>query len=89
MKKTTIALLSTALIAGLSAQAAATPSDDNTTVDTLAETSKYDVENWQVTQPPFKLNEVAISTNETTWSSLDVSPNGKFMIFDMLVFQKI
>ncbi len=84
MKKTTIALLSTALIAGLSAQTAATPSDDNTTVDTLAETSKYDVENWQVTQPPFKLNEVAISTNETTWSSLDVSPNGKFMIFDML-----
>ena len=84
MIKTTIALLSTALIAGLSAQAAATPSDDNTTVDTLAETSKYDVENWQVTQPPFKLNEVAISTNETTWSSLDVSPNGKFMIFDML-----
>ena len=84
MIKTTIALLSTALIAGLSAQTAATPSDDNTTVDTLAETSKYDVENWQVTQPPFKLNEVAISTNETTWSSLDVSPNGKFMIFDML-----
>ena len=84
MKKTTIALLSTALIAGLSAQTAATPSDDNTTVDTLAETSKYDVENWQVTQPPFKLKEVAISTNETTWSSLDVSPNGKFMIFDML-----
>ena len=84
MIKTTIALLSTALIAGLSAQAAATPSDDNTTVDTLAETSKYDVENWQVPQPPFKLNEVAISTNETTWSSLDVSPNGKFMIFDML-----
>lgn len=84
MIKTTIALLSTALIAGLSAQTAATPFDDNTTVDTLAETSKYDVENWQVTQPPFKLNEVAISTNETTWSSLDVSPNGKFMIFDML-----
>ena len=84
MIKTTIALLSTALIAGLSAQTAATPSDDNTTVDTLAETSKYDIENWQVTQPPFKLNEVAISTNETTWSSLDVSPNGKFMIFDML-----
>ncbi len=84
MIKTTIALLSTALIAGLSAQAATTPSDDNTTVDTLAETSKYDVENWQVTQPPFKLNEVAISTNETTWSSLDVSHNGKFMIFDML-----
>ena len=84
MIKTTIALLSTALIAGLSAQTAATPSDDNTTVDTLAETSKYDVENWQVTQPPFKLKEVAISTNETTWSSLDVSPNGKFMIFDML-----
>lgn len=54
------------------------------TQNTLAESSEYDVENWQVTQPPFKLNEVAISTDETTWSSLDVSPNGKFMIFDML-----
>ena len=28
--------------------------------------------------------ESGIKTNETTWSSLDVAPNGEFMVFDML-----
>ncbi|MEW9798830.1 amidohydrolase family protein [Alteromonas sp. CYL-A6] len=44
----------------------------------------YDTENWDVLNPPFELNEVTINTNETTWSSLDVSPDGKYMVFDML-----
>ncbi|WDT85676.1 amidohydrolase family protein [Alteromonas sp. 009811495] len=39
---------------------------------------------WDVTNPPYKLNEVTINTNETTWSSLDVAPSGDFMVFDML-----
>lgn len=39
---------------------------------------------WDVTDPPFDLNEVTISTNQTTWSSLSVSPDGKYMVFDML-----
>ncbi|GEA07141.1 hypothetical protein KUL42_19020 [Alteromonas sp. KUL42] len=46
--------------------------------------TSYDVENWDVNNPPYKLNEVAIKTTETTWSSLDIAPNGKFMVFDML-----
>lgn len=54
---------------------------------TLAQQSNthgYDVENWDVLNPPFSLSEVKINTDETTWSSLDVSPSGKEMVFDML-----
>lgn len=39
---------------------------------------------WDVLNPPFELHEVNIDTDETTWSSLDVSPNGKQFVFDML-----
>lgn len=49
-----------------------------------ATTPSYDVENWDVLTPPFSLSEVKINTDETTWSSLDVSPSGEFMVFDML-----
>ncbi|QJR81473.1 amidohydrolase family protein [Alteromonas pelagimontana] len=46
--------------------------------------AKPDTEKWDVLNPPFDLNEVKIKTNETTWSSLDISPDGKYMVFDML-----
>ncbi|WP_412971965.1 amidohydrolase family protein [Glaciecola sp. MF2-115] len=39
---------------------------------------------WDVLNPPMPLSSIEISTNETTWSSLDVSPNGKQFVFDML-----
>jgi len=39
---------------------------------------------WNVLKPPFKLNNVSIDTNETTWSSLDITPDGKKFVFDML-----
>jgi Tol biopolymer transport system component/imidazolonepropionase-like amidohydrolase len=39
---------------------------------------------WDVTAPPFNLNKVTINTDETTWSSLDIGPNGDYMVFDML-----
>ena len=39
---------------------------------------------WDITQPPFPLSTVSINTNETTWSNLDVAPDGKSMVFDML-----
>ncbi|RDV24176.1 amidohydrolase [Alteromonas aestuariivivens] len=47
-------------------------------------TSGYDTENWDVLNPPFELNAVTIRTEQTTWSSLDISPDGKTMVFDML-----
>ncbi len=39
---------------------------------------------WDVLNPPFPLNKLAISTNQITWSSLDVTPDGKRFVFDML-----
>ena len=39
---------------------------------------------WDVLNPPYKLNSVSIDTDETTWSSLDITPDGKSIVFDML-----
>ncbi len=39
---------------------------------------------WNVLNPPYKLSTVSIDTEETTWSSLDITPDGKKMVFDML-----
>ena len=39
---------------------------------------------WDVLNPPFDLHEISIDTDETTWSSLDVSPSGEQLVFDML-----
>lgn len=41
-------------------------------------------EEWDVLNPPFSLNEVTINTEQTTWSSLSISPDGSYMVFDML-----
>lgn len=57
----------------------ATPPPPN---DIVKQTKNKD--DWNVLVPPFQLNEITIETDETTWSSLDISPNGKFMVFDML-----
>jgi hypothetical protein len=79
MKKLSLSLIASAMLAsGIAPTLAEEASAQN------KEEKGYDVENWDVNNPPYALNEVAISTNETTWSSLDVAPNGKFMVFDML-----
>ncbi len=39
---------------------------------------------WDVLNPPFKLSSVSIDTDETTWASLAVTPDGKKFVFDML-----
>lgn len=39
---------------------------------------------WDVLNPPLELSTIDIETNETTWSSLDISPDGKQFVFDML-----
>lgn len=50
------------------------------------ETSESEEENkaWDVLNPPFPLKDIAINTDEITWSSLDVTPDGKDIFFDML-----
>lgn len=41
-------------------------------------------QDWDVLNPPLDLATVSIDTNKTTWSSLDVAPDGKSIVFDML-----
>ncbi|MGB3726340.1 MAG: amidohydrolase family protein [Glaciecola sp.] len=56
----------------------------NVTAQTNDETETDPLKDWNVLAPPLDLKTVDISTTETTWSSLDISPNGKHMVFDML-----
>ncbi len=48
------------------------------------EEKKDDKPKWDVSKPPGKWNPVEIDTTETTWSNVDVSPDGKTVVFDML-----
>ncbi len=43
-----------------------------------------DKEKWDVSNPLSPFKEVAIETEEGTWMNLDVSPDGKTIVFDML-----
>lgn len=43
-----------------------------------------DKKDWDVSQPPGDFKEVAFVTNEGTWMNLDVSPDGKTVVFDLL-----
>ncbi|GLS26640.1 amidohydrolase family protein [Marinibactrum halimedae] len=39
---------------------------------------------WDVSAPPGQWRDITIDTQTTTWSFIDVSPDGKTLIFDML-----
>lgn len=39
---------------------------------------------WDVNNPPGSSSDVAIDVNEGTWMSVDVHPNGKELVFDLL-----
>ncbi len=47
-----------------------------------AEKEKEDT--WDVSNPPGKWTAITIDTAETTWSDVDVSPDGTTILFDML-----
>ena len=55
---------------------------------TLAETAqakkKDDEKKWDVMNPPGDPREIDINVDNGTWMSLDVSPDGKTIAFDML-----
>jgi len=39
---------------------------------------------WDVSHPPGEWKSIVIDTEETTWTHLDVSPDGRTIVFDML-----
>ncbi|MCW8125401.1 amidohydrolase family protein [Microbulbifer halophilus] len=41
-------------------------------------------ESWKVNQPPYEFKPIRLDTNETTWSNLDISPDGETIVFDTL-----
>ncbi len=83
MNKKVVFYLSGAVITFMLALAVGLPAQN--TADPGSEASKKDDKNkWDVLNPPFELSTVTIDTEETTWSSLDITPDGKKMIFDML-----
>ncbi|HXI04035.1 MAG TPA: amidohydrolase family protein [Candidatus Saccharimonadales bacterium] len=41
-------------------------------------------EKWDVNNPPGDWKEIRIDTDQTTWSAVDVSPDGGTVVFDML-----
>lgn len=50
----------------------------------FAEDNLNTTESWDVLSPPFPMKSVTINVEETTWSNLDVTPDGDTIIFDML-----
>ena len=47
-------------------------------------TKKKEYKKWDVLNPPGTFKDVEFTTTEGTWMSLDVSPDGKEIVFDML-----
>ncbi len=46
--------------------------------------SKADDQAWEVNNPPGEKQQIEINVNEGTWMSLDVSPDGQTLVFDLL-----
>lgn len=60
-------------------QATGNPGGDSASDDDSAKSDKWDVNN-----PPGEKREITIDVEEGTWMSLDVSPDGKTIAFDLL-----
>ena len=51
---------------------------------TIISTHLFAQEKWNVNNPSEPFKEITIETDEGTWMNLDVSPDGKTIVFDML-----
>jgi len=55
-----------------------------TCASAYAQNTKEDKNKWDVSQPPGNYKDISFSTTEGTWMDLDVSPDGKTIVFDLL-----
>ena len=78
------AAVAVALFAGsVSLPAAAADKSADAKAEAKAD-KKDENKEWDVLNPPGERQIIKLDTDETTWSSLDVSPDGKTIVFDML-----
>ncbi|MDB5122031.1 MAG: translocation protein TolB [Mucilaginibacter sp.] len=56
----------------------------NITIIFLIIAYNVQAQKWNVDNPPGQAKKVTINTNEGTWMNLDVSPDGKSIVFDLL-----
>ncbi|MCC5825814.1 MAG: PD40 domain-containing protein, partial [Alkalimonas sp.] len=73
--KTLLALAVSALLGSASLQAEEAKNAANDAQETKG---------WQVNQPQGEFKTVTISTSQGTWMNVDVSPDGKTLVFDLL-----
>ena len=66
------------------ADTVATAADQDDKKDEKADEEKDDKPKWDVNNPPGPHHDVAIDTDEGTWMTVDISPDGKEIVFDLL-----
>jgi imidazolonepropionase-like amidohydrolase/Tol biopolymer transport system component len=66
------------------ADTVATAADQDDKKDEKADEKKDDKPKWDVNNPPGPHHDVAIDTDEGTWMTVDISPDGKEIVFDLL-----
>jgi Tol biopolymer transport system component/imidazolonepropionase-like amidohydrolase len=57
---------------------------DNTAVTDGDNAATNDFADWDVLNPPYARETVNIQSDELTWASLDITPDGKHIVFDTL-----
>jgi Tol biopolymer transport system component/imidazolonepropionase-like amidohydrolase len=80
--KTWIRVLSLGLVAALAVTLPLTA--DAKKKKDKAKADEKEEQKWDVSNPPGEWVGITIDTKETTWSDVDVSPDGRTIVFDML-----